>query len=131
MRLAAVAALASLAVVVPGDFGTATYAGTTLSLRLRYPMICGQPGPGPLVVRLPTAFRLTQPRVRVDGSARPFSVAVGTLTIRLPKPPEVTCMSIAEGALPVLISGVRAPTGSYVLRASLSTHAFTARLRVR
>jgi hypothetical protein len=112
-------------------FATASLAGGTLSVQLHYEMACGQPGRGPVVVRLPAAFRLANPRVRVRGEARPFTVAGTTVTIALPKPPQVTCMSITAGVLPVGIAGVRAPAGTYTVRAAVNAHTFTARLRVR
>jgi hypothetical protein len=40
-------------------------------------------------------------------------------------------MSIAEGALPVTVTGIRAPKGTYALRGAVNTHAFAATLRVR
>lgn len=113
-------------------FATASLAGGTLSLRLHYPMVCGQPGRGPLVVSLPAAFRVAaHRRVRVRGAVRPAALTGDTVTITLPKPPQVTCMSIAEGMLPVTIATVRAPAGRYVIRVRVNTHAFAAALRVR
>lgn len=113
-------------------FATASLAGGTLSLRLHYPMVCGQPGRGPLVVDLPAAFRmLSSLRVLVRGAPRPASLRSHTVTVALPKPPQVTCMSIAEGTLPIAISTVRAsPAATYVIRARVGGHAFAARLRV-
>ncbi len=110
---------------------TASLAGGTLSLKLRYAMVCGQPGRGPVVVHLPSAFRLSKLRVRIRGEARPFTVAGTTVTIGLRKPPQITCMSITEGVLPVAIGGVRAPRGTYAVRGAVNAHTFTADLRVR
>jgi hypothetical protein len=123
-------ATASLLVAAPGDAATATYRGRTLALTLRYEMICGRPGRGPLVVRLPPSFRLAAVRVRVKGVRRPAAVAGTTVTVQLPKPPQLTCMSISEGVLPVAIVGVHAPPGRYVVRATVNAHAFAAPLRV-
>lgn len=126
------AALATLVLAAPaGDWATASYASGTATLRLHYLMTCGQPGPGPLVVRLPAAFRVTNLRVTVRGVQRPASVSGSRVTIGLPKPPEVTCMSIAEGVLPVTIAHVRARSGAYVVRAQLPRHAFAVRLWIR
>jgi hypothetical protein len=112
-------------------FATASLAGGTLSLRLHYPMVCGQPGGGPLVVTLPAAFRVAaRPRIRVRGAVRPAALHGTTLIIQLPKPPQITCMSVTEGTLPVTVPTVRAPAGSYVVRVRVNTHAFAARLRV-
>lgn len=127
----ALAAAAILAFGAPGDAATAAYAGGTLSLRLGYEMTCGQPGPGPLVVRLPARFRLAAgSRALVDGTARLYVVAGSTVTVELPTPPGITCMSIAEGTLRVQLTRVRAPRGSWLLRAQIREHAFAARVRV-
>lgn len=131
MRLAVAGALASLAIVGPSEYATASFAAGTVSLKLHYEMVCGQPGRGPVVVRLPAAFRLGKLEVRVRGEPRPITVAGRTVTIGLRKPPEVTCMSITEGVLPIAIAGVRAPAGTYTLRAAANAHVFTAPLRVR
>jgi hypothetical protein len=117
--------------VLGAVFATASLAGGTLALRLHYPMVCGQPGRGPIVVSLPSAFRVAaHPRAHVRGATRPASGNGTVITITLPKPPQVTCMSITEGTLPVTISTVRAPAGTYVVRARLGRHAFAARLRI-
>lgn len=127
----ALAAAAMLALGVPGDRAAASYAGSTLTLALHYEMTCGQPGPGPLVVRLPARFRLADSRAIVDGKQRSRAVNDSTVTIDLPRPPRVTCMSITEGKLGVRITGVRAPRGLWTIRATLPRHAFVARLPVR
>jgi hypothetical protein len=111
-------------------FATASLAGGTLSLNLHYEMVCGQPGRGPVVVRLPAAFRLSRLQVRARGEARPFTVAGRTVTINLAKPPQITCMSIAEAALPIRIAGIHAPAGTYAVRAVVNANTFTATLHV-
>jgi hypothetical protein len=132
MRLAVAAAAVSLGVIAPGDHATAAYVPGTLTLTLQYEMVCGQPGRGPLAVDLPSAFRVvSRPRVEVRGAVRPASVSGSAVTILLPKPPYVTCMSITEGTLRIAITGVRAPAGTYVVRARVNTHAFAASVRVR
>jgi hypothetical protein len=132
---AVAAALAALALAPAagsgmGDWATATADGSTLALRLHYPMTCGQPGRGPLVVRLPTTFRITALHVTVRGAPQTAALGVSTLTIDMPKPPQVTCMSITEGTLPVTIAHVHAPSGAFVVRASIGRHSFSAHLRV-
>jgi hypothetical protein len=122
---------AALLAAAPGDSATASYGAGTLALSLRYEMTCGQPGPGPVVVRLPPTFTISRLRVRVDGARRATRQAGTRLTISLPKPPEVTCMSITRGTLRVAVASVRAPAGSYVVRVRVNTHAFAASLRVR
>lgn len=129
MHAAAAAAAAALA--LGGNWGTASAAHAALSLRLHYPMTCGQPGAGPLVVHLPAAFRVSDVRATVRGAARPAALAGSTVTIELPKPPQITCMSIAEGTLPVTIARVRAAAGTYVVRARIRNRTFTVRLRIR
>ena len=121
----------ALLAVAPGDSATATYRAGTLALNLRYEMTCGQPGPGPVVVRLPSSFTISRPQARIDGARRTTQRSGMSLTISLPKPPKVTCMSITEGTLRVTVSSVRAPAGTYVVHARLETHAFTALLHVR
>ena len=113
-----------------GDWATASWSGGSLVLDLHYLMTCGEPGPGPVVVRLPAAFRITSLRVLVRGARRPAALNGTRLTIRLPKPPEVTCMSIVEGRLHVAISKVRAAGGTYAVRAAVGDHAFAPRVRV-
>lgn len=124
MRAAVVAAL--LAFVVPGDHAAATYADGTLTLALRYEMTCGQPGPGPLTVELPDGFALAAPHA----IGRRSSVHGRTISVVVPGPRGVTCMSITEGTLRVRVAGLQAPAGSYLVRAQIRRHAFTARLRV-
>ena len=126
----ALAAAAMLALGVPGDRAAASYAGSTVTLVLHYEMTCGQPGPGPLVVRLPARFRLANVRAIVDGKQQSRAVNDSTVTIDLPRPPKVTCMSITEGKLAVRVTGVHAPRGLWTIRATLPRHAFAARLRV-
>jgi hypothetical protein len=135
MRLA-IAVLAAL-VLAPaagagsGDSATASASGTTLALKLHYPMTCAQPGPGPLVVQLPATFRVTGLRVLVRGVQRAAALSGSTLTIDLPKPPQLTCMSITEGTLAVSIAKVHAGAGSYAVLARIRSHTFTARLQIR
>ena len=135
MRVAAAAALAALAVIpsagaVDGDWATASVAGSTVALRLHFMMTCGEPGEGPLVVRFPNAVRITNLRVAVRGVQRMVIVNGRSLSIELAKPPQVTCMSIGEGMLPVTIASVHAPAGSYVVHAQIRNHVFTTRLRI-
>jgi hypothetical protein len=127
----ALAAAALLAFGVPGDAATASYGGGALALSLSYEMTCGRPGPGPLVVRLPARFRLgASARTLVNGAPQLHVVNGPTLTIDLPKPPQITCMSIAEGTLHLRVAGVRAPRGLWLVRARIGNHAFAARVQV-
>ena len=124
MRVALLATV--LALALPGDHAAATYANGTLRLTFHYEMTCGQPGPGPLTIQLPNAFRL-------DGAVvanRPSTVSGHAIAITVPGPTGVTCMSITEGTLRVTVAGVQAPAGAYVVRAGIRRHVFTARLRI-
>lgn len=124
MRTAVAASI--LALVLPGGSASAGYANHTLALTLHYEMVCGQPGPGPLTVQLPQGWRLHD--VHVAG--RRSTTRGHTVTVAIPGPKGVTCMSITMGTLRVRISGVDAPAGSYVVKAGIRRYAFTARLRI-
>jgi hypothetical protein len=123
-------ALASSAGAVDGDWATASASGSTIALRLHFLMTCGQPGEGPLVVRFPRGVAVTNVRATVRGVQRLVIVNGRALSIDLPKPPQLTCMSIGEGTLPVTISSVHAQPGSYIVSAQIRNHVFTARLRI-
>jgi hypothetical protein len=53
-----------------------------------------------------------------------------TVSVVVPGPTGVTCMSITEGTLRVRVAGLQAPAGSYLVKAQIRRHAFTARLRI-
>ena len=138
MRLAAVMlatlALASSAAGNDGDWATAAASGTTVTLRLHYLMTCGQPGEGPVEITLPSSLRFGGSLSGfVNGKQRPTLSSAHTATVQLPKPPEVTCMSIGPGVLTVALRGVRVPTvaGVYTIRAAIGTHRFSVRLRIQ
>ena len=106
----------------------------TLTLKLHYEMTCRQPGAGPVFVHLPA--KMGVPRtlaVRVGAKAAPATVSGHDVTVRLPKPPAITCMSIGMGTLTLYLAGVRNPAtaGTYFVRARVNEHAFTAQLAVR
>jgi hypothetical protein len=106
----------------------------TLTLKLHYEMTCGQPGAGPVFVHLPTKMGVPRTLV-VRVGARPARATVSghDVTVQLPKPPDVTCMSIGMGTLTLYLVGVRNPAtaGTYFVRARVREHAFTAQLAVR
>ena len=118
------------AVVSPGR----TAHRATLTLKLHYEMTCGQPGAGPVFVHLPAKMAVPQTLVVHDGP-RPVSATVSghDVTVKLPKPPGVTCMMIGPGTLTLYLAGVRNPVtaGTYFVRARIREHAFTAQLAVR
>lgn len=112
----------------------------TLTLKVRYLMQCGRPGPGPVVVSLPTAVRVarTLPRsaVLVDGKP-PASASVTGHVIVLTLPPQhgITCMVIAPGTLTVVFTraaalGNPAAAGSYPIAVRIGARAFTPHLAV-
>ena len=91
-----------------------------LTLKLHYEMTCGQPGPGPAVVHLPVRMKvLPTLAVSVNGKRTQVTTApTNTITVELPHPPAVTCMSIGMGTLTINLAGVRNPARCrHVLRA--------------
>jgi hypothetical protein len=144
-RAIAAAALAAAALAAPasatsGDSATATVspdrAGhrATLTLKLRYEMTCGRPGPGPVIVHLPAKMGVPQRLVGGNGTKQALATVSGhDVTVQLPKPSAVTCMSIGPGTLTLTFVGVRNPAtaGTYLVRARIHEHAFTAQLVVR
>jgi hypothetical protein len=141
-RAPAAAALAAAALATPAlaanvDWATATVSPSgaghraTLTLKLHYEMTCGRPGPGPVYVHLPAKMGVPQRLVGGNGTKQaPATVSGHVVTVQLPKPPAVTCMSIAPATLTLTLTGVRNPAtaGTYVVRARLHEHAFTAKL---
>ena len=106
----------------------------TLTLKLHYEMTCRQPGAGPVFVHLPAKMGVPRTlKVRVGAKPAPAAVSSHDVTVQLPKPPAVTCMSIGMGTLTLYLVGVRNPAtaGTYFVRARVSGHAFTAQLAVR
>jgi hypothetical protein len=110
---------------------------TALTVTLHYPMTCGQPGRGPVVVTLPTAPRsLQRTDVLVAGKAPPSLGFLGRrVTIGLPKPPEVICQSIAQGTLRIRFTaaaGITNPAraGSYPVTARIGNRTFRPRLAI-
>jgi hypothetical protein len=130
VRPAVAVALISIAFIAPGNRATATFSGGTLTLTLHYLMTCGQPGPGPVAVTLPRAFRIGSMRATVSGKAAPVSLRGRTVDVTLPKPPEVTCMSIGEGTLRVTIAGLHVKSGRYTLSVRVNRNSFSPPLRV-
>lgn len=123
------AALSAVALAAGGgDWATAAYARGTATLRLHYEMTCGQPGPGPLVLALPLGLRIRT--VQVDGVRRPTTFVGRRVMVELPKPPSISCMSIAEGVLRVRLTSIRAAHGTWTIRSTLPRHSFVARLLV-
>jgi hypothetical protein len=107
----------------------------TLALKLRYDMQCGQPGPGTVVVQLPSRMHpMPSLAVRVNANVITDAKISGTtLTIPLPAHKGVTCMVIGPGAVTLSLVGVRNPTspGAYVVRARVRGMSFAATVAVR
>ena len=114
-------------------------ARAALTVTLHYPMTCGQPGRGPVVVTLPTDIRrpIARTDILVAGKApRSFGFSGRTVTIGLPKPPEVICQSIAQGTLRIRFTAAAglanpARAGSYQLTARIGNRTFHPRLAIR
>jgi hypothetical protein len=130
VRFAVAAALGSLALAAPGDRATATFSGSTLTVSLHYWMTCGQPGAGPAVLTLPNGIRIGALHATEDGKAAAVSRSGRALSVTLPKPPQVTCMSITMGTLRITVTGLHAPSGTYALHAQVNRHTFTTSFRV-
>jgi hypothetical protein len=122
------------AAAVPATAG----ARAALTVTLHYPMTCGQPGRGPVVVTLPAdithPFRSSD--VLVGGTSPPYLGFFGrTVTIGLPKPPDIICQSIAQGTLRIRFTtaaGLRNPAraGSYRVTARIGNRTFHPRLAI-
>jgi hypothetical protein len=71
--------------------------------------------------------------VRVGTAPTTAKVSGNQITVQLPRPHGVTCMSIGPGTLTLNLAGVRNPAsaGTYFVRARLRDMAFTAQLAVR
>jgi hypothetical protein len=144
-RAIAAAALAAVALAAPASAGDVDRANATVSpsltarratltLKLHYEMTCRQPGAGPVFVHLPAKMGVPQTLVvRVGEKPAPATVSGHDVTVQLPKPPAITCMSIGMGTLTLYLVGVRNPAtaGTYFVRARVNGHAFTAQLAVR
>ena len=105
----------------------------TLTLKLHFEMTCGRPGAGQLTIQLPT--KMQAPRsltVRIGTTPATSTVSGNQVTVQLPQPHGVTCMSIAQGTLTLYLAGVRNPAnaGTYFVHAHLRAMAFTAQLAV-
>jgi hypothetical protein len=149
MRRAAALVVAAAALLVPtsaGNAGGGVDSATavvspglvshraTLTLKLHFEMTCGRPGAGPVTVQLPAKMQaLPTLAVRVGTAPTTAKVSGNQITVQLPRPHGVTCMSIGPGTLTLNLAGVRNPAsaGTYFVRARLRDMAFTAQLAVR
>ena len=106
----------------------------TLTLKLHFEMTCGKPGVGPVTIQLPAKMQAPQSlAVHIGTTLATAAVSGNQVTVQLPQPHGVTCMSIVPGTLTLYLAGVRNPAsaGTYFVHARLRTMAFTAQLAVR
>jgi hypothetical protein len=106
----------------------------TLTLKLHFEMTCGRPGAGPVTVQLPAKMQaMPTLAVRIGTAPTTAKVSGDQVTVQLPRPHGITCMSIGPGTLTLNLAGVRNPAsaGTYFVRAHLRNMAFTAQLAVR
>ena len=70
--------------------------------------------------------------VRIGTTPATATVSGNQVTVQLPQPHGVTCMSIAPGTLTLYLAGVRNPAsaGTYFVHAHLRAMSFTAQLAV-
>jgi hypothetical protein len=112
-----------------------------LTLKLRYDMICGQPGAGKAVVTLPSASavprRIDSSAVLVNGKPSPaVSVSGHDVSIAMPlKRPGVSCMVVGPGTLTLTLTraaglGNPARAGTYAIRAHKNAQAFVASVAI-
>ena len=105
----------------------------TLTLKLHFQMTCGRPGAGPVTIRLPGTMQAPRSlAVRIGTTPTTATVSGSQVTVQLPQPHGVTCMSIGPGTLTLYLTGVRNPAsaGTYFVHAHLRAMAFTAQLAV-
>jgi len=131
----------------PGSGITATLssskAGTkpvVLTLRLRFEMVCGQPGPGTAVVILPAAATvpasIDASAVLVNGKPTSFvDVSGHDVTIAMPTHKGITCLSIGPGTLTLVLTraaGIGNPgsAGTYMIRVHRRTLEFAAPVHI-
>jgi len=112
-----------------------------LTLKLHYEMICGEPGAGKAIVRLPSGSAvpstIEEDAVLVNGKPAPaVSVSGRDVSISMPpKRPGVTCMVIGPGTLTLTLTraaGIGNPTtaGTYTIRVLRNKLAFTAKVAI-
>jgi hypothetical protein len=108
----------------------------TLTLELQ----CGKPGPTPIVVSLPRAWRVpktvTRAAVWID-SIHPNEVNVSNHTVTLkPVPPHGACTVVAPGTITVKFTraaklGNPRNAGRYTIRASIGGQDFSAHVTIK
>lgn len=110
-----------------------------LTLTLRYPMRCGYPGSGPLVVTFPSAMKLPKHfasnAIRSAGEPLAAKVAGRKVTVTIPPPKGTLCNVITSGSFSVTFTRAAklvnpAQAGSYRFTAAHARRHFTAKLTV-
>lgn len=111
-----------------------------LTVTVHYEMVCGQPGRGSVVVAFPRAAfvptSIDRAAVLVNGKTAPaVSVSGHGVSIAMPLPHGVTCMSIGPGALALTFTraaGVGNPPrpGVYTILVHRNAQTFEARVRI-
>jgi hypothetical protein len=113
-----------------------------VTLRLRYEMQCGWPGPGSLAIRFPAGMqlpaRLPAGAVLVNDKGATAAGPTGAsriVTVGLPKRPQIMCDSIGPGTLTVAFTraarlGNPHAAGSYVVRATHGADRFSGRFAI-
>ena len=104
-------------------------------------MQCGYPGPGPVLIDLPSQERvprvLTPSQVLVDGHpARNVGIFGHRVSVGLAPLPRIICMVIGMGRLTILFTraaGLGNPlrAGSYTITATRASSEFSARFTIR
>jgi hypothetical protein len=111
----------------------------SMTLKLHYEMQCGSPGPGALVVTLPSSEQVpahfSTSAALLDGKHVAIRIASGKLRVSVPPPPRVMCDVIGPGTLTLQLTkaanlGNPAQPGSYVVVARKSSRTFEATLHI-
>lgn len=107
-----------------------------LTVKVRYEMVCGQPGPGTAVLTLPAAASVPDTigpsAVLVNGKpATAVAVSGHTVSIALPRRKGITCLVIGPGMLTLTLTksaglGNPAAKGTYTIRVRHNTLSFKA-----
>jgi hypothetical protein len=134
---AAIEAGAAAGVATPNTAGAKP---ARLKISLNLDLRCAKPGPTPIVLSLPTAWRVprqvAQPAVWIDTS-HPKAVTVSGHTLTLePVAPTGTCNVIAPGTITVKFTraaklGNPRRAGRYTVRAAIGTQNFSARVSIK
>jgi hypothetical protein len=109
-------------------------------VRVRYPMVCGQPGKGTAVVTLPTEAvvprSIEATTVLVNGKAAPaVRVSGHDISIAMPVHKGISCMSITNGTLTLTLTrqagiGNPASAGTYTIKVRRNALAFSTSVQI-